>query len=287
MERKEVLDILGTFLKNENIVATHGTSGDAAKSIMQTGLRVNRTTYVTWDEKSDPRVVASYAWKEAPLENSSNVIIVIPSKFLQIISGRDSKEIKSLLEQVRAQDGLDGLIETVGMPIENDCTLIKGASMSMPLLPDRGRYIIPKEFIRGSFKHTNNTGWIAHADLVSKYGDEGALNYRVDNLEFIDNPNYFENLSIEKQRKFIYEHLKQKGYEDEYIWQLLDQQLPVVNNDSQEVKHTGKNITQSLGKETLTVQEETAYIDETQQEEGLHTVILDNKNENNQIVESL
>lgn len=242
MDRKEILNIVGTFLKNENIVATHGTSGDAAKSIMQTGLRVNRTTYVTWDEQSDPRAVASYAWKNAPLENSSNVIIVIPSKFFQIISGRDVEGIKCLLDQERAEDEIEGLIETVSVPIETASETIAGRTMNMPLLPDRGRYIIPKEFIRGSFTHTNNTGWIAHADLVSKYGDEGALNYRVDNLDFIDNPNYFENLSLEKQRGFIYEHFKQKGYEDDYIMQVLDEQLPVVNIDSQDTKKAIKTL---------------------------------------------
>lgn len=84
MERKEVLDIVKSFLKTENIVAMHGTTVDAAKSIMNTGLRVKRTTFLEADEQSDARAVATYTWKDVPTDNSSNVIIVIPSIFFRL-----------------------------------------------------------------------------------------------------------------------------------------------------------------------------------------------------------
>lgn len=228
MERKEVLDIVKSFLKTENIVAMHGTTVDAAKSIMNTGLRVKRTTFLEADEQSDAREVATYTWKNVPTDNSSNVIIVIPSIFIQITSQRSPEEVKMLIEQLRTDNLTEGIIKNVSWEMESDYSF----------LPSEQNYIIPQEFIRGAFIHTNNTGGIAQAELFAKLGREAALDYSVDNLEFMENPRYFENLTVLEQRDFVYKHLKSKGFEDDYIAQLLDEQLPIVNRNGHE---SGRN----------------------------------------------
>lgn len=126
-----------------------------------------------------------------------------------------------LIEQLRTDNFTEGIIKSVSWEMESDYSF----------LPSEKNYIIPQEFIRGAFIHTNNTGGIAQAELFAKLGREAALDYSVDNLEFMENPRYFENLTVLEQRDFVYKHLKSKGFEDDYIAQLLDEQLPIVNRN--------------------------------------------------------
>ena len=251
MDKKQILEIVGTFLKNENFIASHGTSVTAGKSIMETGLRCYRTTFINWNENSDPRAVASYAWKETSKGDSCNVVIVIPSEFMELYRMTDSKENEAFMKKIREENKLYWLAKMFGLPMDEK----RGDD------PFDLQFIIPKEFIRGVFIHNDISWYLSEGGCSSKTKDE-KLDCIVENLEFQDNPNYYGNLSIEEKRNFIIKLLKNQERHKNIIdltKQYLDKVLPL--ND---VENSNRKNTKELGKETIQELEDVEYIDETE-----------------------
>ncbi len=89
----------------------------------------------------------------------------------------------------------------------------------------------------------------------------------------------------------LYGSLEQLGIEPnlETIQSLINsnnRRLQILDDSRVEPSNNPKSV-QELGKETLPIQQETTYIDETEQEENRQTAILDNQRRNNQDTQDL
>lgn len=184
MTKEQILVIATEIINEENVVAQHGTSIANAKSIMESGLNGNRTTYVVCKPDTSPIKVAIYGWKENAPGDAANVIISIPSSFYSKLLGYTKEEVATWLKDARQNIGETALI----MSIADMRTEVS----NFPLM--NVSFNIPKEFIKGMFVYQNNTNYLSFLN-----NEEAAL----ENLVYYSNSNYFDNLSIEEQEIFV------------------------------------------------------------------------------------
>jgi len=197
MNKEEILTIASIILSEENIVATHGTSIEHAKNIMETGLEVKRTTYVLYPKIRDPRMLATYGWKENNKGDAANVVVTIPGIFFEQLFGVTKEEAKEIIKNFRERELVEELIRDLA-----DTTILseqsyKSGSFNIPAMP-RIIYTIPKEFIVGIFVYQNNTNYLS---FVTPDGFD--YEHALENLTFFDNPNFFDNLPVEAQEEFV------------------------------------------------------------------------------------
>lgn len=198
MSKNEILKIANEIL-DEGVVAVHGTSIENAKSIMATGLNGNRTTYIVISGKRDPKVLATYGWKENAPGDAANVVINVPKKYLELLIGYTPLEAEAKIEYFRNAGLEEEIIRSfMDIKVETMSSYSKGMFKIPPI--QREVFKIPKEFIRGCFVYVNNTSCRSFlSDKDGKFDYEKAL----ENLIFIDNPEFFCNLSEEQQDEFI------------------------------------------------------------------------------------
>ena len=89
----------------------------------------------------------------------------------------------------------------------------------------------------------------------------------------------------------LYGSLEQLGIDPNLksIQELINsnnRRLQILDDSRVEPSNNPKSV-QELGKETLPIQQETTYIDETEQEEERQTATLDNQKQNNQDTQDL
>lgn len=208
MSKEEILRIANEILE-EGVVAVHGTNLESARSIMATGLNGNRTTYIVFDGKRDPKALATYGWKENAPGDAANVVITIPRKYLELLTGCSSEEAEEKIEYFRNVGLEEGLIRSVmDIKVENVAASSKGRLKFPPM--QREVFKIPKEFIHGCFIYQNNTNYLYFINSEGFNYDKA-----LENLTYFDNPNYFCNLSEEQQDEFIKIMREKKGLEQQ------------------------------------------------------------------------
>lgn len=189
--KEDILKIAEGIFLNSDIIAKHGTSIENALSIIDTGFNYDKTSMVSQESK-DPVILCSYGWKENKRGDLTNVILSIPKSFIKKLNGFDDTQYEVWLSNIAAK-GMDAeaLLYAVSEKVENESTSFRGI-----MLPKVEKCHIPREFVKGCFVFCDNTSYL---DFLSN--PEEALNH----LSYIENENYYDNLSIEEQDKFIEE----------------------------------------------------------------------------------
>lgn len=180
---KKALKMFEKELKKDNFILYHGTSVKNAESIMKTGLKMMRTTAVSIKPDVNPLTFASYAWKDIPVEESVNVIVEIPLKDIwgNILKGYN---IKEWIEKLRNNNEEEFFIRTLLEKDENE-------SEDQVSFFDT-QSVLPNYFIKGYAKLKDRNSYLIDPNDVD-----------VRKIEFIENPNYFENLGLVKQQQII------------------------------------------------------------------------------------
>ncbi len=198
MNKEEILQLATDMLESKSVIGAHGTSITNAESIAKTGLNGNRSTFVPFTPSSDPKKLATYCWKENGPNDTANCVIQIPLSFFQKLMGIDKKQLLEWRESIIGSE--EAIIYNMA-----DKEISKQATPSpVPRMP-AVNFNLPKEFIRGYFIHTNGQ---SGKDFQTKSLDE-----LCENVDFVENPLYFENLSQKEQDDFVYAKQVKMGIE--------------------------------------------------------------------------
>jgi len=189
LSREQIEQIGNTILSESDIIANHGTTINNGLSIMNTGLNFNRTSMII----NDGNIIklCTYGWKETAIGDSSNIIISIPKSFLKSLLGYDDEQYNNWITKIKTSDDKQPVINSVC-----DTEIISGPFFKSTL---------PKEFIRGMFIYTDGTNRSSFLN-----NQEEGMNH----LTYIDNKNYYENLTEEEQKSFVSEMRKKMFDED-------------------------------------------------------------------------
>ena len=199
LSKEEILEIAQKIFSGSDIIAKHGTSITNALSILETGFNYDKTSMVGQKSK-DPVKLCSYGWKESKRVEASNVILSISKLFMKKLNGFSDEEYERWLENLN-QKNVSSEMLFYGV---SDKEEKEGVSYNGILLPGIEICHVPREFVKGCFVFCDNTNYM---DFLSN--QEEALEH----LTYIENENYFDNLSVEEQDRFIeeYKSKREKG----------------------------------------------------------------------------
>ena len=189
MPRNQIEEIGKDILSRTDIIAQHGTSIANAKSIMETGFNFTRTSYVI-NSKKDLILLCTYGWKENFKGDAANVIMCLPKSFFIQLIGFDNSAYSMWIDNALRQNQQAQLLDSItyfdfSSSVNKDDMVMRGYKGT-----------IPREFVKGCFIYTDNTNYL------SFFPDNNA---GMDHLTYIENPNYFENLSKDDQALFVEE----------------------------------------------------------------------------------
>lgn len=185
LSRDEIERIGNDILENSAVVAKHGTSIACASSILDTGFNFHRTSYVVQISNNVVHL-CSYGWKENKRGDSTNVIISIPKSFFMKYLGFSSEKYEEWISYIRENNLQQDLLDSL--------TFTTYTKHNDPIIGTTFESTIPSEFIKGAFVFMDNKVYL---DFFDNQSD--ALNH----LGFVENKNYFDNLSLEEQDEFI------------------------------------------------------------------------------------
>lgn len=199
LPKETIIAIANSIFASSDIVASHGTSVDKAKSILATGFNYNGTSMVVFDEKNIYHL-CSYGWKET----TANVVISIPKLFFKELYGWSNEEYEAFIQSKTNNNELEMIIEGIADIVEVVKTnpVQSSGKFIRPTLPTYFKKKLPREFIRGFFNFCDG---VMFDFFLSN--PEAAL----DHLTYIDNPYFYDNLSYEERKKFIEEFCQRKG----------------------------------------------------------------------------
>ena len=194
LSRERIIEIANSIFESSDVIAKHGTSVAKATSILETGFYYDKTSMAIQYSKN---VVAlcSYGWKESYRNDSTNVVLAIPKSFIKMINGFSDEEYLVWLSNIQQKDLGSGLFYASSKVVEEkDTEFEKQGKFTLPRLPKYVKAHIPKEFVKGFFVWCD--GKIS-LDFLSNPEDS------LDHLSYVENPAYFDNLSLEEQEQFV------------------------------------------------------------------------------------
>ena len=187
--KEKIIEIGKKILIESDIIAKHGTSISNALSILDTGFNFHRNSMVVQKSK-DIGSLCAYGWKENARGDAANVIISVSQAFLKIWQGLDSEQYDQWIKYVYNNDYNVSVIYSVS---------------KMEVIKESGSYPggikshVPKEFIKGCFIYCDNKNYL---DFLLNY-DEA-----LEHLTYIENPGFFDNLTLQEQKAFINDFTK-------------------------------------------------------------------------------
>ena len=204
MPREKIEEIATNIFNNGDIVAKHGTSIENALSIMNTGFKYSRTSFVVQSSKSIESL-CGYGWKENGPNDSANVILMVPKEFIMDLLAIDNNEYKKWLQNIidgHNQEAVINSVTTFETKHEPNSSTKTMFSLAMP--PTICAHI-PREFVVGAFIWCNGKTYLRLEE------GESAL----DNLTFISNDNYYLNMQSEERKEFVKKMRTQIGIIDD------------------------------------------------------------------------
>ena len=202
LPKNQIIEIAKNIFNESDIIGKHGTSVANAKSIVETGFVFYRTSIAIQNGKSIVGL-CSYGWKENAANDATNVIISIPKSFIMMINHFSEDDYKNWIEMVQRDKAMEGLFIAISSVIETReaDTSEQFGKFVPPRLPNYMKRHIPKEFIKGFFVWCDGKRYF---DYLSK------LEESLEHLSYVENPYFFNNLSIEDQEKFVASFTEEK-----------------------------------------------------------------------------
>ena len=194
LSRERIIEIANGIFESSDVIGKHGTSVAKATSILETGFYYDKTSMAIQYSKN---VVAlcSYGWKESYRNDSTNVVLAIPKSFVKMLNGFSDEEYEAWISRVRQEDLGGSLFYASSKDVEEKpVELKKQGNFTPPRLPNYMRVHVPKEFVKGFFIWCDGKIYL---DFLSNPEDS------LDHLSYVENPAYFDNLSIEEQEQFV------------------------------------------------------------------------------------
>lgn len=198
-EGSEKIRQIGEMLLSESdIIAKHGTSINNAMSILKTGFNYDKTSMAIQKTDNITRLCA-YGWKNNSGGDAANVVLSIPKSFFKDLYGWDEQTYDNWADGIKKQELQQDVIDGMSnKKYEQQKVVTSGMSNmkfgGLPALPPKFTATLPKEFVRGALIFTDGKNYLSFLN-----NEEEALNY----LTYVDNPGFYENLSLEEKEKFI------------------------------------------------------------------------------------
>ena len=170
-------NILNSIINTGDIIAKYRTNIDNIDNILKNGFIFEKADLVIQDKKELEKLLSS----ELKNKNINNVIIVIPKTFIKEIRDFDDKDYEDWKKLTKDVSYREFMFQAFSDIVEKEDIKENEFGLSLPSLTS---FHLPKEFVIGYIGEDNGKKVL------------------------IDNPNFFDNITKEKQKEFINDFLK-------------------------------------------------------------------------------
>ena len=170
-------DILNSIINTGDIIAKYRTSIDKIDNILKNGFNFEKADLVMQDKNE----LGKYLSLKDKDKNSNDVIIVIPKSFIKEIRDFDDKDYDDWKKLTKDVSYREFMFQAFSDIVEKEDIKEDEFGLSLPSLTS---FHLPKEFVIG---------------YIGEDKGEKVL---------IDNPNFFDNITKEKQKEFVNDFLK-------------------------------------------------------------------------------